>query len=489
MTDSEPAVSIIHNVPCTACGCVCDDLSVSVSDNRIVGIERACPIARDWFTVNSQTDRAVAEIDGQPSDLQAALTRAARILHSADAPLVYGLSRSNTAGQRAAVRLAELVGATIDTTASQCHGPSIMAIQEMGESTCTLGEIRNRADLVIYWGCHPAETHPRHAERYAVFPCGTRVPGGRADRTVVLIGPAGEVENWRLDRNGATADVVIPIAPHSDFEVLTRLLALVRGWPNLTDETDSPGPAVDTVRPSRRAARLARQPEILATAEPECDRADLAALAARMIGCQCGVVFFGLGLTGMVTARDPENPMPGQHNVHLLLKLVAELNAQTRFFARRMRIYGDVTGADNVLCWHTGYPFSVNLSRGYPRYNPGEYSADSVLARAEADACLLVGSETFDLLSPAAQAHLRRIPTIAIDNPGTALPFSPTVRITTAPCGVSVAGTVYRMDGVPFELRTVLTSDYPSDDEILDRLCRLVMTHRVAPDRGPLVAQ
>ena len=84
------------------------------------------------------------------------------------APLIWGLSRSSTAGQRAAVLLAEQIGATIDTTASVCHGPSIMAIQQVGESTCSLGEVRNRADLVIFWGADPAESHPRHFERYSV---------------------------------------------------------------------------------------------------------------------------------------------------------------------------------------------------------------------------------------------------------------------------------------------------------------------------------
>ena len=70
-----------------------------------------------------------------------------------------------------------------------------------------------------------------------------------------------------------------------------------------------------------------------------------------------------------------------------------DLNDFTRFTARRLRIPGDVTGADAVLCWLTGFPFAVNLARGYPRYNPGEYSANELLERGEVDACLLVGSE------------------------------------------------------------------------------------------------
>src|SRR6185295_10579227 len=107
----------------------------------------------------------------------------------------------------------------------------------------------------------------------------------------------------------------------------------------------------------------------------------LRALVEQMKSCRCGVVFFGLGL-----ARTGH----GHRNVEALLQLVRDLNAFSRFHARRMRIPGDVTGADNVLCWQTGFPFSVSLSRGYPRYNPGEYSANIVLERGEADACLFV---------------------------------------------------------------------------------------------------
>ncbi|MCY2965950.1 MAG: formylmethanofuran dehydrogenase subunit B [Planctomycetota bacterium] len=459
-----------RHVPCTACGCVCDDLAITVVENRVTGIENSCPIAEEWFAAQSVTDTPIAQIEGRAVSLDEAVLKAADILSRSDGPLIYGLSRSNTAGQKVAVRLAADLRATIDTTASQCHGPSIMAIQEMGESTCTLGEVRNRADLVIYWGCNPAETHPRHAERYAAFPRGRHVPGGRADRTVVMIGTRGEVEQWRLDRSGSQPDFVIPIESGRDFEALTTLLALVRGWPDLSGRSvandGKPGSRRETVASGEDVTPSSQPPVV----SPGADLELLSDLAGRMKSCRYGVVFFGLGLTGMVRDRDFGNPMPGQHTVHLLLKLVAELNAHTRFFARRMRIYGDVTGADNVLCWQTGYPFGVDLGRGYPRYNPGEFTADDLLARHEVDACLLVGSETYELMRTESQQTLREIPTIAIENPGTSLPFTPTVRITTAPCGLSTGGTIYRMDGVPLSMRSVLLSEYPTDAEVLERI-------------------
>src|SRR5690606_23221433 len=106
---------------------------------------------------------------------------------------------------------------------------------------------------------------------------------------------------------------------------------------------------------------------------------ELERLADMMRKCRCGVIFFGLGVT---------RQRLGHQSVEALLRLVTDLNAHTRCHARRMRVPGDVTGADTVLCWQTGYPFSVNLAKGYPRYNPGEFSANGLLERQEVDACL-----------------------------------------------------------------------------------------------------
>ncbi len=414
------APRVIQDVACTVCGCVCDDLRLTVEQDRITRAEGACHLSENWFLEQDTQQPPVAEIAGQPVDFHAAIQRTAEILAAARGPLIFGLSRSSTDGQRAAVRLADGIGANIDTTASLCHAPSLMAIQEVGESTCTLGEIRNRADLVIYWGVDPARSHPRHFERY-VEPSGEFVPGGRRDRTVIVVDTAPS-------ESSALADLFVPVEPGHDFESLWSLRCLVQGiQPQPTARTGIPLPTLEK-------------------------------LAHRMKSCRCGVVFFGLGLAQAEL---------GHRNVEALLKLVAELNAHTRFHARRMRILGDVTGADTVLCWQTGYPFAVNLSRGYPRYNPGEYSANELLERGEVDACLFVGSEGVRQMSPRATARLRDIPCIALDHPTVSSAVTPTVRFTTAVYGIHLPGTAYRMDEVPIPLRPLLTTHYPSDAEVL----------------------
>jgi formylmethanofuran dehydrogenase subunit B len=120
-----------------------------------------------------------------------------------------------------------------------------------------------------------------------------------------------------------------------------------------------------------------------------------------------------------------------------------------------------------VLTWQTGYPFGVNFARGYPRYNPGEFSAPAMLARREIDACLFVGSETSAEFPPAAIDHLQTIPVIALESPDTRTMVPPTVRFTTAVYGVHRPGTAYRMDEIPIPLRMLLPTEYPSDGEVL----------------------
>jgi formylmethanofuran dehydrogenase subunit B len=286
------------------------------------------------------------------------------------------------------------------------------------------GEVKNRADLVIYWGANPLESHPRHLERYSLDPPGRFVPRGRADRVLVVadVKPTATAER---------ADVFLPVEKGRDFEVLTTLRALVRGA------------SVEASTATGAPLHLLRE------------------LAERMKKCRYGIVFFGLGLsmTGL-----------GHHNVAALLLLVRDLNDYTRFCARRMRVPGDVTGADTVLIWQTGYPFSVNLARGYPRYNPGEFSAQEMLEREEVDACLFVGSEGVSRFSEKAVHSLRQIPTIVLDYPTVESPILPTIGFTTAVYGVHRPGVVYRMDGVPIPLRKVLTTEYPSDCDVLVQL-------------------
>jgi formylmethanofuran dehydrogenase subunit B len=424
----------LENVACTMCGCVCDDLKLTVTGGCISAVSPGCALAEPWLLSQSSADVPACQIDGQTVSMERAIEHASGILKSADSPLIYGLSSSSTPGQRSAVQLADSIGACIDTTASTCHAPSIVALQKVGESTCSLGEIRNRSDLVIYWGSNPSKSHPRHMERFVDSP-GLDIAEGRAGRHVVVV-------DVKRSESSDLADTFIQVKPGKDFEVLWALRGLACGIPLDV-------PVVGGV-----------------------SRATLIDLANRMKGCRYGSVFFGLGLTRHGISHI---------NVEALLRLVTDLNRHTRFVVRRMRIPGDVAGADSVLCWQTGYPFSVSLNRTYPRYNPGEFTANDMLERKEVDGVVLVGTEGIEKLSEAARATLCEIPSVILDHSGVESSLDGTVHFTTAIYGIHRPGTAYRMDETPIPLRTVLSSELPADHEVLDEIIKRINSSRVSP--------
>ena len=118
--------------------------------------------------------------------------------------------------------LGDWVGACVDSAHSVSHGAAALALQEVGEVTCTLGEVRNRGDLIIFWGCNPVESHPRHLSRYSLEPAGLFVPRGREDRFCVVV-------DVRETATARIADQFLAIKPGKEFEALWTLRALAKG--------------------------------------------------------------------------------------------------------------------------------------------------------------------------------------------------------------------------------------------------------------------
>src|SRR5262245_17906730 len=255
---------------------------------------------------------------------------------------------------------------------------------------------------------------------------GKFVPEGRKGRTMVLV-------DIRETPSAKAADIFLQIRPGKDFEVATTLRALVKGQ------------RVDRERVEETGLTVERLQDI----------------ADRMKRAKFGVIFFGMGLS----------MTRGKHmNSGAILTLAAEMNAFTKFVCMPMRGHGNVTGADVVLRYTTGYPFGVNLARGFPRFNPGEFSTIDLLVRGDNDAALILGADPGATMPLPAIEHLSRIPTIVLDPKVTHTSRLARVHITTAATGVSAPGTVYRMDEIPLPLRPALQSPYPTDEEVLRRI-------------------
>ena len=84
------------------------------------------------------------------------------------------------------VAIADRIGAVLVLGRADEAMPRTLAVQRVGKVSASLGEVKNRADVVVFWGSDPVVTHPRHFERYSVDPPGRFVPRGRAERTLMV---------------------------------------------------------------------------------------------------------------------------------------------------------------------------------------------------------------------------------------------------------------------------------------------------------------
>jgi len=470
------SMSVVKAVACPVCGCLCDDIELTIENGKITKVKNGCAMCESKFLGYNSKHRILKPLirnNGEliETSLEEAIKRTAEILVEANYPILYGWSSTSCEATRVGLELTEEIGGVIDNTAVVCHGPSILGIQDIGISSCTLGQIRHRADLIIYWGSNPWSAHPRHIERYTALPEGrfqksawkgylTKIKASIAKKKIEsairrvflrkkhsvplqfsrVLSPAMLREGRKLvvvdvrkTKSAEIADLFIQVEPNKDYELLQALRALIGNR-----EID-----VDKV-----AGIPVEQLE---------EVADL------MIGCSFGILFFGVGLSmskGKV------------RNVDAALSLVRDLNMHTKFAIMPMRGHFNVTGADTVFTWQTGYPYAVDLSLGYPRYNPGETSVIDILLRRDSDAALVVASDPVANFPRKVVEHLVRNPLIVIDPHMNPTAQMADVVFPSAFVGIEAAGTAYRMDHVPLPLKKVVDppNDVLSDEEILRRI-------------------
>ncbi len=451
-------MSVVKAVTCPVCGCLCDDLELTLRNGRIMEVKNGCALSESKF-LSYNEGRVLRPLVRKKdklveTSLGTAIKTAAGILVKAEYPLLYGWSSTSSEAIRIGLELAEEIGGVIDNTSTVCHGPSELSVQEVGIPTCTLGQVRHRADLVIYWGSDPWSAHPRHIERYTSFSEGrfeksewkgylSKVKASTLKKKVESAlrrvlkkeetsltpprkGPLPAlskegrklvVVDVRRTRSAEVADYFIQVEPNKDYELLQALRALITDQEIDVDE-------------------VAGVPTEY-----------LEEIAEVMINCSFGVIFFGLGLT-MTSGK--------LRNVDAALCLARDLNSRTKFAIMPMRGHFNVTGADTVFTWQTGYPYAVDFSLGYPRYNPGETTAIDILLKGESDAALAVASDPAASLPRKAVEHLVRKPLIVIDPRPSATSQMADVVIPSAFVGIEAEGTAYRMDHVPLPLKRIV---------------------------------
>lgn len=413
--ESSETETVVEQFVCPGCALLCDDVAVVLSPSRQVktvhnacarGLVKIREIARaDRLTEphvrDASSERAVSYTE--------AIDETARVLREAQNPMLYGWSSNSCEAQLAGLQLAAKLRGHFDGTASICQGHYSSSLKAVGGATCTIGDVVNKADLVIFWGANPAEAHPRHMGR-TLFTRGMfRISGKEMRRSVTV----DVVDTATAHAN----DLFLKITPGTDFEIFQALRAHL--------ELKHP------------------LPEMLGGVP----RKDWLEFLQYIGNAEFPVIFAGLGVTAS----------PGTfHNLDALNQFIAALkrNQQVQAYAVSMAGHYNMVGLTTVLTAQTGFPFGLDYTRGTPpRWNPGETTFVDLLARDQLDTVVVVASDPMVHLPHALARKLQTLNLVVLDYQETLTTRAADLVIPVQISGLETGGTAYRLDGVPLPLK------------------------------------
>lgn len=415
--------TIVQDVLCTLCGCLCDDLTLSLEADQSVAVNVNCPRAREGFAGIIDDEAPVPTIHGRPVSLEEAAQHAARQLRRSRYPVIDGLWNTSVEAQRLAVHLAETLGGVL-IGGRPAEMRAQRAAAAVGMIGATLGEVRHRADVILVWNSDPVATHPRHFERYSLDAFGRFLPNGRQDRTLIV---AGSRESSTDER----ANHVLRFAPSRDAESLAVLQAILRG-----------------IELDPRIVEAATGIGLDAWAE----------LAGTLRRARYGVILHD---AGAIPVGEVE------HQTRALLSLVELLNESTCFAYSPLGGSGNQAGAEQVVGWMTARCGTIDFTSGVAQSRPDIESITDLLRRRAVDAAVLIHSDPLEETDPTSWQWLGHIPTVVLSETNSVTSSAATVTFRTAALGRDSGGHIFRSDGVCLPAKSWFPSQRPSDEEVL----------------------
>ena len=410
---------------CTGCALLCDDIEVIKDGNAITEVKTAC--RKGVSRMKGCNEPMSPTVDGQQVDIDVAIGAAADILKKSESPLIFGLGNSTDDAQKKAIELAKHIGATLDDTSSFCQGPTLEAIFNNTIKSCTLDDVRNKADVIVYWGADPANSHPRHLSKFSYFPRGQeRQRGWEEDRTMITI----DIRKSHTAKISGDKFHQIPL--QADEEFIDALIDALSG----------------------------KVPKVSFEFEPK----RILELANILKNAKFGTIFVGLGLVYSLNDMEP------------VVKLMDKLNEVSNFHLIPMVGHYNMRGFNQNLFNETGHINRVKFEKGNsPDVKHGaEFSIVESMNNKTVDAALIIGTDPLSSLPRAIAEHLLDIPVITIDPCETFTSRKAKVTIPSALSGVESGGSAIRMDGEEVKFEPIVDikdqTIRPSDEEILTKI-------------------
>lgn len=407
---------------CTACPLLCDD--ILPASGRFAN---ACTAGAEALAAAAATREPSAQVDGIAIDPAQAIGRAAAAIVRARRVLVTGLADATLESVALACDLAEVVGAAVDAAdaeVAQTAGPTVARI---GGVTADWEELRDRADLVVFWFCDPHDTHPRFVERF-VRPA----PAQAAARRTIAVGPAPVLA-------AGPTHLHLPLPREAAIDAARRLQTLLGTHEPDDRETAA---ACATIRTAIESARCV-------------------AFVTRRGADPVGLVSWSV--TGLVQAL-------AHSRTAFELPLGAGLDGSG----------ANAAGAAAVSTWRYGAGGAIAAAdRQGADFMPGESDARRLVSRGEIDCVLAVGR----LPASLEEALTGRGSDLSLVRVAAAFPpgddaARPAVRLRCASSLAVPTGTMLRGDG----RRITLSTAPAAADSMTGMLTALIASVRAARD-------
>ncbi|AZO00931.1 tungsten formylmethanofuran dehydrogenase [Mesorhizobium sp. M9A.F.Ca.ET.002.03.1.2] len=322
---------------------------------------------------------AVAWIGNRETLVERAAAHAAALLGSSRCP-VFSLD-TDIHGTRAAIALAERVGAAYDHADGAALSRETALFTDKGAMTVAPGETRRRADVVVIVGELPQIHHEFVGELAETVPD----LSAKNQREFFLVGPNGA--SGPPLNNGRTA-TLLSCGEASLSATLAALRAQYRGR-----RTSQPVSNFDDFAKALAAARF---PVFL---------------------------FSGDATEGLA--------------LEMLQGLIADLNRTSRASGLHLPASENGWGSALASTWMTGFPLRTGFARGFPEFDPWRYDVARMIAAGEADLHLRISSS---IVQPQKKRH--RMALIALTKTKEPVPGA-AVTIAIGEAGVDHEAVVY----------------------------------------------
>lgn len=404
-----------QSLVCTGCGCLCDDIQVEIEGDHFTKVENACAKgAALLYSSDNPGRRATCLIGGQRASLRQAIEETAHLLLKARRRLIFGLDNSTLEAQAAAIELARKLGGVIDDASSLSYGTLFQRILGSDLPTCSLSQVKDNADLLMYWGSNPPHTHPRHLSKFSYYSYTDYSEAGWFPKVTLS---CVEVRDTELS---FLCKPAFKLKPGGDKDFITAILMEGK------DGTEESKSFVELVRES-----------------------------------QLCVIFCGPGLSYSLDG-----------DFDLFNEMVRKLTQRTRIAVIPMPMEFNLRGFNQSLYKQTGYVNQVSFAAGVS--HGSDFSFLEQVRKRLADCVLIIGSDPFSNLPPSLMRNLQGISVICLDHFSTPTTNSAEVVIPTALPGLECSGSAIRMDGDEITLVKLKKAGYPTEEEILKQLAERI---------------